>query len=117
MEEKIFKADAKQMVDMAFDNKLFKDEITRDDMNGFEDLIQFLLQNRFESYQRVEKLMAKIEGRKEAKNITSNLPVMRSVFIVHGANLLLHGCFDSRDKAEKFVGTSLTMRIQEVSVG
>lgn len=117
MEEKIFKADAKQIVDMAFDNKLFKEEITRDDFNGFEDLIQYLLQSRFDSYQRVEKLMAKIEGRKEAKNITSNLPVMRSVFIVQGENLLLHGCFDNRDKAEKFIGTSSTMRIQEVNVG
>jgi hypothetical protein len=63
MEDKIFKADAKQLVDMAFNNKLFKDELTRDDFNAFEDLIQFLLQSRFESYQRVEKLMKSIEGR------------------------------------------------------
>ena len=65
MEDKIFKADAKQLVDMAFNNKLFKDELTRDDFNAFEDLIQFLLQGRFESYQRVEKLMKSIEGRKK----------------------------------------------------
>jgi hypothetical protein len=65
MEDKIFKADAKQLVDMAFNNKLFKDELTRDDFNAFEDLIQFLLQSRFESYQRVEKLMKSIEGREK----------------------------------------------------
>lgn len=65
MEDKIFKADAKQIVDMAFDNKLFKDELTRDDFNAFEDLIQYLLQSRFESYQRVEKLMKSIEGREK----------------------------------------------------
>lgn len=65
MEDKIFKADAKQIVDMAFDNKLFKNELTRDDFNAFEDLIQFLLQSRFESYQRVDKLMKSIEGREK----------------------------------------------------
>ena len=65
MEDKIFKADAKQLVDIAFNNKLFKDELTRDDFNAFEDLIQFLLQGRFESYQRVEKLMKTIEGREK----------------------------------------------------
>jgi hypothetical protein len=65
MEDKIFKADAKQMVDMAFNNKLFKDELTRDDFNAFEDLIQFLLQSRFDQYQRVEKLMKFVEGREK----------------------------------------------------
>ena len=65
MEDKIFKSDAKQIVDMAFNNKLFKDELTRDDFNAFEDLIQFLLQSRFDSYQRVEKLMKSVEGREK----------------------------------------------------
>lgn len=64
MENTIFKADAKQLVDMAFNNKLFKEELTRDDFNAFEDLIHFLLQSRFEGYQRVEKLMRSIEDRK-----------------------------------------------------
>lgn len=65
MEDKIFKADAKQIVDMAFNNKLFKDELTRDDFNGFEELIQFLLQSRFESYKKVEQLMQRIENSKQ----------------------------------------------------
>jgi hypothetical protein len=60
MEELIFKQDAKQIVDMAFDKKLFKDEITRDDMNGFEDLISFLLSSRFESYKKCEELLKKL---------------------------------------------------------
>ena len=60
MEDKIFKADAKQIVDMAFNNKIFKDEVTRDDMNAFEDLITFLLQSRYESYLRVQALMSRI---------------------------------------------------------
>ena len=55
MDEKIFKQDAKQIVDLAFDKRLFKDEITRDDMNAFEELIDFLLSSRFESYKRADK--------------------------------------------------------------
>ena len=65
MDEKIFKQDAKQIVDLAFDNKLFKEEITRDDMNSFEQLINFLLSSRFESYKRTEKLF---ESLKKSKN-------------------------------------------------
>lgn len=68
MEEKIFKQDAKQIVDLAFDNKLFKEEVTRDDMNGFEDLIQFLLSSRYESYQRAEKLFKSLEKTKSPSN-------------------------------------------------
>lgn len=64
MEEKIFKADARQIVDMAFDNKLFRDDLTRDDFNSFEELLGFLLQTRFESYQRVEKLLNRIDDRR-----------------------------------------------------
>lgn len=64
METKIFKTDAKQIVDMAFNNKLFKDSITRDDMNGFEELIQFLLESKFESYKRVQSLIDRIEKAK-----------------------------------------------------
>lgn len=61
MEEKIYKQDAKQIVDLAFDNKLFKDEITRDDMNSFEELIEFLLSSSFEGYKRLDKLLESIE--------------------------------------------------------
>lgn len=61
MEKSIFRSDAKQMVDMAFDNKLFKGDVTRDDMTAFEDLIDFLLSTRFESYKRAEALFDRIE--------------------------------------------------------
>ena len=61
MDEKIFKQDAKQIVDLAFDTKLFKDEVTRDNMNSFEDLIGFLLKSRYESYKRAEALFASIK--------------------------------------------------------
>jgi hypothetical protein len=61
MKDQLFKNDAKQIVDMIFDNKMFKDNITRDDMNGFEDLISFLIQTRFESHIRCENMLRKIK--------------------------------------------------------
>ena len=60
MEDKLFKRDAKQIVDMAFSNKFFKDELTRDDLNVFEELIGFLLQSRFDSYVRTERFLESI---------------------------------------------------------
>lgn len=65
MEDKIFKADAKSIVDMAFNTKLFKDDVTRDDMNGFEELIRFLLQSRFESYKKITDLMIGVDSSKQ----------------------------------------------------
>lgn len=61
MEDKIFKNDAKSITDMAFNNKLFKDELTRDDFNAFEDLIEYLLRTRYESYIRINKLTERIK--------------------------------------------------------
>lgn len=59
MEDKIFKADAKQIVDLCFDTKFFDDRITRDHMNEFENLITYLLQSRFESYKKSSALAEK----------------------------------------------------------
>ena len=64
MDEKIFKQDAKQIVDLAFDKKLFKDEITRDDMNAFEELIDFFLLSRYESYKKAERLLQRLKKTK-----------------------------------------------------
>ncbi len=61
MNEIIFKKDAKTIVDLAFDSKLFKDSVTRDHMNTFEDLIEYMLSSRFESYKKVEKLYESIK--------------------------------------------------------
>jgi len=66
MEDKTFRNDAKQIVDLCFDNRLFNENITRDDMNAFEELITFLLQSRFESYKRIEKLMISIKNTKKS---------------------------------------------------
>lgn len=61
MDDKIFKQDAKQMVDMMFDSNLFHDNVTRDNMNTFEELIRFLLQSKFDSYMRLEKLKESVK--------------------------------------------------------
>lgn len=68
MEDNQFKQDAKSIVDLTFDGKLFKDNVTRDDMNVFEDLISFLLQSRFESYIKTKQLFDKLDKVKHEKN-------------------------------------------------
>ena len=61
MEDKISKQDSKQIVDMLFDAKYFKDNVTRDDMVSVEEFITFLLQSRFDSYIRLNKLNDRIK--------------------------------------------------------
>lgn len=61
MEDKIFKSDAKAIVDTAFDSKLFKDTLTRDDFNSFEELIEYMLKSRFEAYKKLHVLIEKVE--------------------------------------------------------
>jgi hypothetical protein len=64
MEHKRFKQDAKQIVDMTFDAKVFKDNLTRDDLNAIEDMLEFILQSRFDSYLKMEKITRAIQARK-----------------------------------------------------
>lgn len=63
MTEQYFKTDAKQLVDILFDRKLFIDGLTRDDLNGIEELLQYIMQSRFDSYLRAEKLFSKIKNK------------------------------------------------------
>ena len=65
MENTIFKQDAKTIVDLAFDSNLFKDSVTRDNMNTFEDLIEYMLSSRFESYKKTEKLLKDLKRIKD----------------------------------------------------
>lgn len=60
---KRFAAGAKIIVDTMFDNRLFKDSITRDDMNGFEELIQFMLESKFNMAWKSEKLFESITNK------------------------------------------------------
>lgn len=57
----IFKSDAKAIVDMLFDSKVFREEITRDDMNATEDYLAESMRMRFESVLRGEELKRRID--------------------------------------------------------
>ena len=65
MEKTRFKQDAKQITDMLFDKRLFVDSLTRDEMNAFEDLIEFIINSKFESHLRCEKLLESLEKNKK----------------------------------------------------
>ena len=67
MEQRIFKNDAKQIVDLVFDAKLFREDLTRDNLNSIEEMIQFMMQSRFESYQRAQNLLKSIEANNKTK--------------------------------------------------
>lgn len=60
---KIFKQDAKSIVDTLFETKIFRDDLTRDELNTVEDLIGDLMSSRFNSLLRAEKLFKKIENK------------------------------------------------------
>ena len=52
MENEYFKTDGKQIVDMLFDAKKFKDNVTRDELSCIEDYIVYLLESKLASYKR-----------------------------------------------------------------
>jgi len=57
MEEKIeeyYQNRAKELIDCMFDTKIFKDEITRDDMKSFEDLVAF----NYQCFSNSNRMMA-----------------------------------------------------------
>ena len=56
-----FRNEAKGLVDVLFDNGLFIDTITRDDMISVEDLIQFYLSSSFDSHLTMEKIVRKLK--------------------------------------------------------
>jgi hypothetical protein len=60
----IFKADAKAIVDMVFDTNLFKEGITRDQMNGIEELISYSMQSRFDTNWKAKELFERIKSKK-----------------------------------------------------
>ena len=55
--KELFRADAKQMVDVMFDNGLFKDDLTRDEMTALENWVNIVLSGRYESMLTFEKIM------------------------------------------------------------
>jgi|1_EtaG_2_1085319.scaffolds.fasta_scaffold13694_4 hypothetical protein len=61
MNDKTFKEDAKQIVDIVFNGNLFKAEITRDDMNCLQDFIENSLKRRYGTYKRADQFIKSIE--------------------------------------------------------
>lgn len=61
MEEKIFKNDAKGIIDTLFDTKMFNSDVTRDEMNALEDLVAYMLSSRFAGYVKSKDLQDKYE--------------------------------------------------------
>ena len=51
---------AKEVVDMLFDGKLFKDKITRDNLNAIENLIAYLFQSDAKSAQKCAEIMLRL---------------------------------------------------------
>ena len=57
----IQKSEAKTIVDMLFDNKVFRDDLTRDDLNKLEEYIDFSLNTRMRSHITMNELMKKVD--------------------------------------------------------
>lgn len=64
MKDQYFTGDAKILVDMLFDNKCFREDVTRDSMNGIEEFISYTMQSRFDLYIKAEKLFERINNKK-----------------------------------------------------
>lgn len=47
--EPYYQQEAKRIIDAMFDSKVFNDSMTRDDMQGFEDLIAYYFQSHVDS--------------------------------------------------------------------
>ena len=58
---KIFKQDAKSITDTLFETKIFRDDLTRDELNTIEELIDYCMSVRFDSLLRAEKLYKQLK--------------------------------------------------------
>lgn len=72
--EELFKQDAKSIVDMCFDKRLFVETLTRDDMTAFEDLLAYVIQSRFDSHIRCNEMIERLEKHKQAQKNQSTNP-------------------------------------------
>lgn len=63
----IFKQDAKTLVDTLFETKLFRDDLTRDELNTIEEMIDYSMSSRFDSVLRAEKLFQQIKDKSNGK--------------------------------------------------
>ena len=61
MNQEIIKSDAKSVIDMLFETKSLKPDLTRDHLNALEEFVSFILQSRLESYTRHINLTKKLD--------------------------------------------------------
>lgn len=61
--EPYYQARAKEIIDSMFNCKIFADRITRDDMNGFEDLIAFLMQSNAQTQYKLAEFAVKYKDK------------------------------------------------------
>jgi hypothetical protein len=67
--EDMFKREAKMLVDQLFNTKVFRDDITRDDMNNIEEFLSYLLNSKFEMHLKGEALLRSLsDSVKENQN-------------------------------------------------
>jgi hypothetical protein len=59
--EKMIKTDAKAVVDLLFETKVFKDELTRDNLNSIEEFVGYLLETRINSNVKMLKFKEKFK--------------------------------------------------------
>ena len=60
-----FKPDAKIIIDLLFDTKQFKEDVTRDDMNATEEFLTKMMEMRFDSFVSLTKLQDRIRKMEE----------------------------------------------------
>ena len=63
-----FKSDAKTMVDLLFDTKQFKEEVTRDDMNAIEIFLAEMMSMRFDSFVKYKEIAERFRKKEESQS-------------------------------------------------
>jgi len=59
----IFKQDAKSIVDTLFETKVFRDDLTRDELNTIEEILDYMMSSKYDSIKRAEKLFNQISAK------------------------------------------------------
>lgn len=63
--ETFYQRQAKEIIDSMFDCKVFNEKMTRDDIQGFEDLIAFYLQSGAKSAKKMAEFSLSIKNLKK----------------------------------------------------
>lgn len=61
--EKYYQNQAKEFIDGMYDAKVFHEKLTRDDFNGFEDLLAFVLQSQARTAMKMAEFSVKYKGK------------------------------------------------------